>query len=61
MFAALILAVGLMLAAGVVLAGAPLLSERLGVHPIASARVALGCGLGTAFAFAAMAGVWLRG
>ncbi|MBM3267751.1 MAG: hypothetical protein FJZ01_08900 [Candidatus Sericytochromatia bacterium] len=61
MFAALILAVGVLLAAGVVLAGAPLLSERLGLHPIAAARAALACGLGTALAFSAVAGFWLRG
>ncbi len=61
MFAALILAVGVLLAVGVVLAGAPLLSERLGMHPIAAARAALAGGLGTAVAFAAVAGVWLNG
>lgn len=45
--AALILAVGALLAAGIVLAGAPWLSARCHLHPITAARIALALGLAT--------------
>lgn len=43
--AALILVVGALLAAGIVLAGAPWLTERWKLHPIVAARVALTAGI----------------
>jgi hypothetical protein len=61
MIAAITLAVGLLLAAGIVLAGAPLLRAGFGLHPIAAARAALAGGGATALVFAALAGMWLRG
>lgn len=61
--AALILVVGALLAAGVVLAGAPWLTERWKLHPITAARIALTLGIatvcaagGAAWTYGAMAG-----
>ncbi len=43
--AALIIVVGGLLAAGIVLAGAPWLTDRWKLHPITAARIALAMGL----------------